>query len=178
MRFFLRSRRVPDLRTERLRLVAMTPEMVTADLEDDPALGTLLRATLPEAWPPEDFEPHVIEMIHRQAIESPQERGFHRYVVWERTEGAVLVGCIGAFPKPGCVVELGYSTLPEFQRRGFATEAVRCLVDYLLRQDGVAIIRAQAFTHAEESFKVMQRAGLRPAGQGDDPGTLQYVRER
>jgi ribosomal-protein-alanine N-acetyltransferase len=176
MKLFRRSQTTPDLRTERLRLVAMTPEMLIAEIEQESRLGLLLRATQPAEWPPKDFEPHVVRMIRQQALESPEKRGWHRYVVSEGD--AVLVGCIGAFPKPNGIAEIGYSTLPQFQRRGFATEAVRCLVEYLLQQDGVEAIRAQAFAHAEESFKVMQRAGLHPAGEGDDPGTLQYLRQR
>ncbi len=179
MTFFHYEHEAEDLHTERLRLVAMTPDLLVAEIDRDAELGALLEARIPMTWPPVDFEPFVVTMIQQQALEFPEKRGWHRYFVWnDAPNGATLVGCCGGFPKENGIVEIGYSTIPEFQRQGFATEAVQALVDYLLRQDGVTAIHAQALCETEASFKVMERAGLTKAGEGEDPGTLRYIRER
>jgi hypothetical protein len=44
-----------DLRTERLTLVALTPELAQAALEDRAKLGRMLGARVPEARPGADF---------------------------------------------------------------------------------------------------------------------------
>jgi len=173
-----RLRGVPELKTERLRLVAMTPAMLEADTAGDGGLCRLLRAEVSAEWPPADWETHVLAMIFEQCETVPESAGWHRYVVLLEGGERVLVGCVGGFLKPGGVVEIGYSTVPGFQRRGFGTEAAQALVEWLLRQKGVRAVTAQAFAQARESITVMERCGLVFAGAGDDPGTVRYRRER
>jgi len=177
--FFRRMNGVSDLKTPRLRLVAMTPAMLEADSARDGTLGTVLGARVTGEWPPVDWEAHVLEMIFVQMTELPSSVGWHRYAVL--TEGLAkrtLVGCVGGFPKADGVVEIGYSTLPAFQRRGLGSEAALALVEWLLVRDGVRAVTAQAFRSTPESIKVMERCGMVLVGDGDDPGTVRYRRER
>jgi len=176
--------RVPDLRVGRLRLVAIAPAMLAAEHASDAAgLAHLLRAQLTPEWPPADWEPHVYTMILKQYEEWPQSFGWHRYVLL--TEGLgpnmlrrTLVGAVGGFPKPNGDVEIGYSTLPAFQRKGYGTAFARKLVDWLLTREGVRSVSAQTYPRLAESIKVMERCGMRYAGEGDDPGTVRYRRMR
>jgi [ribosomal protein S5]-alanine N-acetyltransferase len=177
--FFRRNQGVPELKTPRLRLVAMTPAMLEADVARDGSLGAALSAQLTSEWPPVDWETHVIEMIFVQTSQVPSSVGWHRYALLSEGRGKrTLIGCVGGFPKPDGVVEIGYSTLPSFQRRGLGSEAARALTDWLLQQDGVLAVTAQTFTTMPESIKVMERCGMAFAGQGDDPGTVRYRRDR
>lgn len=177
--FFRRKPGVPELKTSRLRLVAMTPAMLEADVARDGSLGSVLGAQLTAEWPPLDWEDHVIEMIFMQASQMPSSLGWHRYaLLHEGREKRTLIGCVGGFPKADGVVEIGYSTLPAYQRRGFGSEAARALVDWLLRQEGVRAVTAQTFATMPESIKVMERCGMVFAGEGDDPGTVRYRRDR
>ena len=129
-------------------------------------------------WPPADWEQHVLEMIYAQAMEKPESLGWHRYVLLRESKGKTLIGCVGGFPKAEGVVEIGYSTLPGFQRKGFGSEAAKTLVAWLLRQKDVKAVTAQTFAESAESIKVMQRCGMTFVGDGDDPGTVRYRRER
>jgi ribosomal-protein-alanine N-acetyltransferase len=171
--------RIADLRTGRLRLVAITAEMLAAEQDGDTGkLARLLNARVTAEWPPEHWEPHVLRFILKQYEDRPDTTGWHRFVVhtgwagWART----LVGAVGSFPKADGEVELGYSTLPEFQRRGFATAAARVMVDWLLRCEGVQSVTAQTYTRLPESIKVMERCGMVYVGDGDEPGTVRYRR--
>ena len=174
-----RPGRMADLKAGGLRLVAITPEMLLAEQENDAVrLGSLLRARLTEEWPPVDWEPHLHRMIQKQYDELPESFGWHRYVVLDGGLGRprTLVGAIGGFPRAYGDVEIGYSTLPAFQRRGYASAAARTLVDWLLTQEGVRSVSAQAYLNVTESIKVMQRCGMSYAGQGDEAGTVRYRR--
>lgn len=172
-------KRAADLHTARLRLVPITPAMLNAEHAADGCLPQLLRATVTAEWPPEHWEPHVFDIILRQYREQPDTLGWHRYVLLPLPgERPVLVGCLGAFPKPHGDVEIGYSTLPAFQRRGFATEAASTLVDWLLTQKRVRSVSAQTFPRLPESIKVMERCGMVYAGDGDEAGTVRYRRMR
>jgi [ribosomal protein S5]-alanine N-acetyltransferase len=176
-----RTVRVSDLKVGSLRLVAITSEMLVAEHNSDAAgLGALLRAKLTSEWPPVDWEPHVYRIIQKQYDEWPASFGWHRYVVLDGGFGKArtLVGAIGGFPRAEGDVEIGYSTLPAFQRRGYATASARTLVDWLLTVDGVQSVSAQTYPRLPESIKVMERCGMSYVGEGDDSGTVRYRRTR
>lgn len=176
-----RTARVADLKAGNLRLVAITTEMLEAEHSSDMAeLGGLLRARLTQEWPPVEWEPHVYRIIQKQYDEWPDSFGWHRYVVLDGGLGRprTLVGAIGGFPRAQGDVEIGYSTLPGFQRRGYATASAQRLVEWLLAQDGVRSVSAQTYPRMRESIKVMERCGMTFVGGGDDSGTVRYRRER
>ena len=147
---FGRSNKPPaDLKTDRLRLVAITPAMMAAEQQADGSLTKLLHARLTPEWPPEHWEPHVFDFILKQFADEPTTAGWHRYVVLPDSYGCstTLIGCVGGFPKPDGDVEIGYSTIPQFQRQGYATEAATTLVNWLLARKGVRSVSAQTFPH-------------------------------
>jgi RimJ/RimL family protein N-acetyltransferase len=161
--------------------VAISPEMLAAEQEANKAeLERLLDARVTAEWPPEHWEPHVLRFILKQYEDRPDTHGWHRYVLLTRWFGRerTLVGALGGFPKAEGDVEIGYSTLPEFQRRGYATAAGRTMVDWLLRRDTVRSVSAQTYPRLPESIKVMERCGLKFVGDGDDEGTVRYRRMR
>jgi RimJ/RimL family protein N-acetyltransferase len=178
----LLRRRVGDLKTQRLRLVAITPAMLNADQAADGSLGKLLDAEVTPEWPPEHWEPHVYQFIAKQYEEEPQTRGWNRYVLLRNGAGGAtrctLVGAVGGFPKLEGDVEIGYSTVPSYQRRGYGTEAARALVDWLLTQKDVNSVSAQTYPRLPESIKVMERCGMTYVGPGEDEGTVRYQRRR
>jgi [ribosomal protein S5]-alanine N-acetyltransferase len=177
---WLFRRGVADVKTARLRLVAITPPMMAAEQLADGSLAKVLNARLTHEWPPEHWEPHVFEFILKQFEDKPATLGWHRYVLLPdaRGRGRTLIGAVGGFPKPEGDVEIGYSTLPEFQRLGYATEAAGALVEWLMLREGVRSVSAQTFPRLPESIKVMERCGMTFVGDGDDEGTVRYRRMR
>jgi [ribosomal protein S5]-alanine N-acetyltransferase len=176
-----RAPRAADLKIGRLRLVAITPEMLAAEHESDAAvLARLLKAKLTHEWPPVDWEPHVYRIISKQYDEWPHSFGWHRYVLLEGGLGRprTLVGAIGGFPRTQGDVEIGYSTLPQFQRRGYATACATKMVEFLLSHGDVQSVSAQTYPRVPESIKVMERCGMSYVGDGDDVGTVRYRRMR
>jgi RimJ/RimL family protein N-acetyltransferase len=173
-------RRTSDLRTARLRLVAITPAMLKAEelVGSVEVLAKLVGAEVTAEWPPEHWEPHVLRFILKQFAEEPRTRGWHRYVLLPTERGYKLIGAVGGFPKLEGDVEIGYSTLPAFQRKGYGTEAARALVEWLLRQKDVRSVSAQTYSALPESIKVMERCGMLFVGDGDEVGTVRYRRMR
>jgi ribosomal-protein-alanine N-acetyltransferase len=181
MGMFKRTRReVPDVTTGRLRMVAITVAMLDCERHKDASLADLLGARVTAEWPPEHWEAHVLDFIQKQIEDDERTAGWNRYVLlkgkfWEEP---TLIGCVGGFAKPKGDVEIGYSTLPEFQRRGYATEAARALVEVLFADEQVLSVSAQTFPSLPESIKVMERCGMRFVGDGDDAGTVRYRKSR
>lgn len=161
-------------------LTAITPALLYAEEQSVQMLSNKLRARVTAEWPPEHWEPHVRRFIERQYADEPGTLGWHRYVLlpgWVPGQRTV-VGVVGAFPKLKGDVEIGYSTLPEFQRRGYATEAAVRLVEWLLKNPRVQSVSAQTFPRLPESIKVMESCGMRFVGDGDEAGTVRYRRTR
>jgi ribosomal-protein-alanine N-acetyltransferase len=178
----LLRRRVGDLKTARLRLVAITAAMLKADEAADGSLARILGAEVTADWPPEHWEPHVYHFIQKQYEDEPRTRGWHRYVLLTEERESVLrhtlIGAVGAFPKLEGDAEIGYSTIRSYQRQGYATEAARALVEWLLTQKDVMSVSAQTYPSLPESIKVMERCGLTYVGPGEDEGTVRYQRGR
>jgi RimJ/RimL family protein N-acetyltransferase len=174
----LLRRSIADLKTPRLRLVAITPLMLKADEAADGSLAKILGAEVTAEWPPEHWEPHVYHFIQKQYEDEPRTRGWHRYVLLPKGRGWVLIGAVGAFPKMEGDAEIGYSTLPSYQRQGYGTEAARALVEWLLTQKDVKSVSAQTYPSLPESIKVMERCGMTYVGPGEDEGTVRYQRRR
>jgi RimJ/RimL family protein N-acetyltransferase len=174
------AEKVAALHTARLRLIAITPAMLDAERRGDRSLAKLIGARVTAEWPPEHWEPHVLDFIQKQIEDDERTGGWNRYVLlkgglWREH---TLIGAVGGFAKPRGDVEIGYSTLPAYQRRGYATEAARALVEMLFADASVQSVSAQTFPRLPESIKVMERCGMTFVGEGDDEGTVRYRRSR
>jgi RimJ/RimL family protein N-acetyltransferase len=154
--------------------------MLEAERRADGSVAGLIGANVTEEWPPEHWEPHVLDFIQKQTEDDERTAGWNRYVLLKGWlwRASTLIGAVGAFAKPGGDVEIGYSTLPAYQRRGYATEAARALVEMLLADDRIQSVSAQTYPRLPESIKVMERCGMRFVGEGDDEGTVRYRRSK
>ncbi len=171
------SLQTPAIRTARLKLIAITPDMLAAEASGAKALRDILDVEVGVDWPPEHWESHVWAHILAQYRASPGTFGWHRYMVAE-SEPARLVGCLGGFPCADGDVELGYSVAESAQRQGFGSEAAGALTRWFLERPEVRSVSAQAFETAPASIRIMQHCGMRCVGEGDQPGTTRYRRWR
>ena len=160
-----------------LRLVPISLAAIESEIAQDGRLGDLLGAEITAEWPPADWEPHVLALVRDGLLRKPEHVGFHRYVLLSRPRRAeVLIGCVGAFlwpDRPG-EVDIGYSTLPAFRYRGYATAAAREHVAWLLARPENLAIMAQTFPHLEASVRILQRLGFVRDGQEREDGTIVF----
>ena len=93
---------------------------------------------------------------------SPGEpEGWVQLSVEERESGR-LVGDVGLAPADGerGVIRVGYTMAPEFQGRGYATEAVGALIAYAFDTLGAEVVRAHASAENLPSIRVAEKVGL------------------
>ena len=168
---------IPDIHTARLRLVAITPELLHHQENSPHTLATLLNATIPPGWPGKDWEPHVYTFLRAQFHDHPHTIGWHRYVLVPQDNTLTMIGTLGSHPKSPQEAEIGYGILEPWQNHGYATEAVCALLNHLFSL-GLHRIRAQTFPHLTQSLRVMQKCGMTPAGPGEDEGAISYAIKR
>ncbi len=168
---------VSEILTARLALIAVTPETLRFERAADGQLGGLIRCAIPANWPPVDWEPHVFEMLLAQFERDPAQVGWHRYVGFMQPDGSrLLIGSIGAFWRDASPAEceIGYTILPPYERRGLATEAVQALISHLRGEGRLTSVVAHTFPRLVGSIRVMEKCGMAPDGNGEEPGTIRY----
>jgi RimJ/RimL family protein N-acetyltransferase len=97
--------------------------------------------------------------INRQHPDTPGE--WFQFAIELTATGAMIGDCaLHALADGPRVVEIGFTLAPEFQGRGYATEAVACLLDYVFGP--LAKGRAMAITDARNtaSVAVLERLGF------------------
>ena len=106
------------------------------------------------------------------ALENPQYRPW--YAAWfiENTDGQ-RVGelCFKGLSADG-TAEIGYGILPDFQNRGYATEAVKAVTNWALSQPGVNCIIAETEAANLASQKVLLNCGFLATGEQGEEGPL------
>jgi RimJ/RimL family protein N-acetyltransferase len=147
-----------SLQTERLHLRRSRPE----DAETISAYRSIPDVRRHQGW--ERTDPQgVREQIEEMARRVPGEPGgWVQFSVEERESGR-LVGDVGLSPadgEPG-VIKVGYTISPDAQGRGYATEAVRALIDYAFDSLGADVVRAYASEENVPSIRVAEKAGMR-----------------
>jgi aminoglycoside 6'-N-acetyltransferase len=143
--------------TERLVLRRSRPD----DAETISAYRTDPEVRRGQGW--ERTDPATVRReIEEMAARAPGDPGgWVQFSLEERSDGR-LVGDIGlslADGEPG-VIKVGYTVSPAFQGRGYATEAVRALVDYAFDVLGAEIVRAYADAENVASIRVAEKVGL------------------
>jgi len=159
---------MPPLVTARLTLVPFDADLVRAARHDRALLARLLGAAIPEGWPGPDFG-EVLPMIQDAVERDPGHAAWVRLVVLNKGTGQTLVGDAGFLgpPSPDGSVVLGYAVVPEYRRRGIATETAQTLAGWALRQPGVTRIVAECEPDNAASIRVLDAAGFgRVAGDG------------
>lgn len=168
---------------ERLELVAGTLQLARAELEDRERLARLLDARVPESWPPEFNNSETQQFTVERLTEGPDQAGWWCWYLVLRDDGGsgrVLVGVCGFKGKPGAdgTVEVGYSVLEEFQRSGYATEAVQGLLSWAFSQPEVTRVIAETLPPLTSSIRVLEKIGFSNIGEGSEEGVIRFEMTR
>ncbi|MEJ2534782.1 MAG: GNAT family N-acetyltransferase [Gammaproteobacteria bacterium] len=164
------------IRSRRLFLVPATRELTRADLSGRPALAESLGCEVPENWPPEHYSRPAVDWVLRQ-LEHGQARGWHTWYLLLRQEPLELAGVCGFKGRPDAEgsVEISYALLPQFHRRGLATEAVNRLVEWAFTHPRVTEVCAETLPSLVPSIRVLEKCGFTQAGKGSEHGVIRYA---
>lgn len=168
------------IRTPRLDLIAGGATLLRAELEGRESLEAALGIHVPPTWPPELYDADAIEwMLARLDKDSGfEEWGFRYFVLRGSPEsaGPVAVGAGGykGPPTPEGTVEIGYSIQADYQRRGFASEAVRGLLDNAYAHGDITRVIAETLPELEPSIGVLRKTGFELVGDGSEPGVIRF----
>lgn len=83
---------------------------------------------------------------------------------WVMDIDDVIVGTIGAYDFKDDQIEIGFSVVPGWQRRGLATEALKKVLEYLTENEGISCVTAWCAAENIGSRKVLEKAGMQFLG--------------
>lgn len=138
-------------KTKRLVIepISLADKDAVLDLLTDETVGKTYM--LPQYQNREEAEP-----LFRRLVQLSQEE--NRYVAGVYLDGK-FIGMMNDTEIKGTQIEMGYAYLPDFYGRGFATEAFKGAIDYLLSH-GFATVLAGAFSENAASLRVMEKCGM------------------
>jgi len=173
----LRSYRL--IKSERLHLIAATPELIEKDIAGREYLGDALGVNIQASWPPDLYGPRAMQF----ALEQPAnvvEQGWSFWYLLSTDEPSELLGICGFKGRPdqSGSVEIGYSILGCYQRRGFASEAVARLVGWAFSHHNVKEVCAETLPHLTQSIRVLEKNGFKYTGAGSETGVIRYAIKR
>jgi [ribosomal protein S5]-alanine N-acetyltransferase len=169
------------IETGRLVLIAETAELAAAAEAGRGELAAALEAEVPEEWPPEGTA-DAMALFAARLRREPTLAGWLAWY-WVRpdpvTGSRTLIGD-GGFTSPPVdgTVATGYSLLPAYRGKGYATEAVRALVEWAFAHQEVRKVIAETLPDNKRSIRVLQRAGFMRARKASEPGHLRFVLKR
>ena len=167
------------LKSSRLDIIPATVDLYRMELEYREGLASALDAVVPPEWPPEQVTREVIEeFIARMMTEPGRMSGFYWVLRGDGSCSRILIGSGGFLLHNDGVMELGYSVLPEWQGKGYTTEAVGILVDWAFTCAHARIIVACTYPHITGSIRVLEKNGFQVIGDGPLEGTIAYEKHR
>ncbi len=166
-----------ELRTPRLHLVAATLDL--AQTNDRARLSELLQADLPEYWPPPLNDDASAKFFADYLKANPDAVGWMMwyFILEEPRRIAIGNGGFKGTPQSG-TVETGYSIVPEFQRQGYASEAVEALIGWAFSHPNVQRVIAETLPELNASQALLRKLGFRATDGASEAGVLRFERLR
>ncbi|GIN41358.1 GNAT family N-acetyltransferase [Heyndrickxia oleronia] len=140
-----------ELQTERLKIVPCTDE--------------LLSTISTEAY---EIGPHITMFLEKLREDSTQ-LGWGVWLVIIK-ENNTIIGDIGFKGKPNSenTVEVGYGIIPSAQNKGYATEAVKEIINWAFTNDDVDRVVAECLHDNIPSIKVLEKLNMNKIGTVND----------
>jgi ribosomal-protein-alanine N-acetyltransferase len=158
------------VRTQRLELLPLSGDAIDALMAGDRGrLRSLTNAQFQVPVAPPPYMADSLPVVRDRLRASPDEaRWWNWLVVRQDSREAVGAVAFGGKPDSAGAVLVGYAMYPSREGNGYATEAVRAMVDWAFNQPGVQIVRALAPVWNTPAVHVAEKVGMRPVGSYED----------
>ena len=108
-----------------------------------------------------------LALLHGSTSPDPWTHGFSLVL----RDSDTVVGKAGFKGPPAAdgVVEIAYGLSPDYQGKGYATEAAEALTAYAFSSGKVRVVRAHTLPESNASGRVLTKCGFRRVGEVIDP---------
>ena len=159
------------MKTKNLRLIPHAPEHLRAIIEGvelyEKCFGFRPANGLRELIVSGEVSPEYLARLQTTTASDPWTHGFA--LLHEADQIVIGMGGFKGPPDADGVAEIAYGIAPDYQGKGYATEASLALVDYALRSGRVRIARAHTLPTSNASMRVLTKCGFENVGEVMDP---------
>ena len=155
-----------------VRLIAFSVPALDAEDRTVAALCEVLGVAEPPEWPPLFNDAEVRHWFREQLMANPVAAdwpGFYVVAEIERVETLAGTGGYKGPPDGDGVVEIGYSIIAAYHRRGIGTVAVGQLVERAFADPRVARVTAETPVTFTASRGLLEKCGFGLTGRRTDP---------
>ncbi|MFG6495494.1 GNAT family N-acetyltransferase [Fictibacillus sp. UD] len=155
------------IETSRLLLLPYTYELVEATLKGKRDLENVLNYKVSNEWPSPQYL-KLIKMKKDKLHQTPEQSIWSRIAI-HKESGTLIgeIGCKGG-PNEQGTVEIGYGMVSEARNKGFATEMVIGLTDWLAAHPKVKRVTAECLVTNTPSAKVLEKSGFKLMNKTDE----------
>lgn len=159
------------IETARLLLLPFSPDQILALIEQpelfEGLAGYPAAAGLREFFLSDDVSAAFLASLRTLRNPDPWHLGFAVL----HGEGQTVIGSAGfnGAPDSDGVVEVAYGIVPDFEGRGYATEANAALVAFAFASGLVKTVRANTLPNAGASASVLRKCHFTYIGEFNDP---------
>ena len=154
------------------RLEVFSIESLDAEERSEAAISALLGVAPPAHWPPPFNDAAVRRWFRGQLQADPLLAPWLGYYIVSAVAGRdTLVGMAGFKGPPDAAgtVEIGYSLVDAYHRRGIGSAAVGLLVQKAFADPRVRLVRAETPEDFSGSRGLLEKCGFALAGRRSDP---------
>lgn len=145
--------------TQRLLIIPYTYEMVEATLKGRSELKKVIGHNISEEWPSPTYAKRIPQK--KEKLKQHPETSIWSRVVIEKDSNTLIgeIGCKGG-PNSKGVVEIGYGLVSKARNKGYATEMVSKLTEWLLERPDVNKVTAECLDTNIPSARVLEKSGF------------------
>ncbi|MBA6337537.1 GNAT family N-acetyltransferase [Colwellia sp. BRX10-1] len=164
-----------------MELISSSAAHLHIELETPLLLSEKLNASVSSDWPSGEYDRDAMEFFLSCFEKGGKlaEGWYGWYAINIAVSGErTLVGSGGYFGPPDSngIVEIGYSVLPSWQCRGYATEIVNLLISHACSFEETNSIIAHTAPENKASKKVLISNGFREVAMNDGLLSFEYTR--
>lgn len=161
---------ISHLETKNLKLVPYAPQHLLALIQGSDLFARSF------GWPPanglremygsKDVSPDWLAKLETSTVADVWTYGFGLV----HTTSGTLIGAAGFKGPPiDGMVEIAYGLVPDYQGKGYATEAAQALVAFAFESGAVHLVRASTLPTPNASTRVLAKCGFSHVGEVTDP---------
>jgi [ribosomal protein S5]-alanine N-acetyltransferase len=159
-----------SVHTARLELTPLSAHAIEALIAGErPSLERITGAVFPDPVAPPPYMAESLPIVGARLRTNPTESQWWNWLIARQDDGrAVGSVAFGGPPDARGAVLIGYAMYPGHEGLGYATEAVRALIQWAFAQPEVRTVRALAPVWNTPAVHVAEKVGMRPVASEED----------
>ncbi len=150
-----------NIETEHLVMIPVTLDITRSLLIDQHDVLEKYGLVSHAMWPTSDTK-DILPIINRVLEESLEPSGFEFWMVVKKDK-MMIIGDIGFHAKPDSegVVEIGFGFVEHERGKGYGSEALFGIMDWLSHQESVKVIKADCLIDNKASVRLLEKIGMK-----------------